>query len=125
VFVPANELPELLRIRAMPISPHPNFTVLRHFDRIPVVSEDGLAPLRAAEERFRLSLLKATRFRVEAGTSVHMKTGPMAGMVGVVERGTDKEMVVNFNGFVVSIASYIVGTDAVQLSSGPISGLAA
>lgn len=125
VFVAEADLPELQRIRALPTSPHPSFTILRHRDRIPVVSEAGLTPLRAAEDRFRLSLLKATRYRVEAGTSVHMKTGPMAGMSGVVERGTNKEMVVNFGGFRVSIASYIAGTDAVQLGEQPVSGIAA
>lgn len=126
VFVPSPHLSDLLGICALPTSPHPRFAVLRHYDRIPEVSEAGLAPLRAAEDRFRRSLLKATRYRVEAGTSVHMKTGPMAGMTGVVERGTDKQMVVNFgSGFVVSIASYIAGTDAVQLGLQPGSGIAA
>lgn len=126
VFVPEVNLSELQRIRDLPASPHPSFRVLRHLDRVPLVSEASLAPLRAAEQRFARSLLKSTRFRVEAGTSVRMKEGAFEGMTGIVERSGDRETVVNFgHGFVVSIASWIMGTNAVHLGDQPATGIAA
>lgn len=126
VFVSADHLADLLRIRALPVSPYPAFRLLRHGDRIPVVSNAGLASLRAAEEKFARSLLKTTRRSVPVGTRVRMSKGAFAGMTGVVEGGTDKEARVNFgHGFIVSIASYLLGTDVVQEASQPITGIAA
>ena len=115
VFVPAEHLAEMLRIRALPTSPHPAFRMLQFRDRIPVVSDAGLRPLRSAEERFRASLLKTIRRRVEPGTSVRVSKGGFAGMTGIVESSTEKDAKVNFGGgFVVKIASYLIGTDVVQ-----------
>jgi hypothetical protein len=126
VFVAEHHLSDLLQIRDLPASPHPAFHVLHHLDRVPVISDASLEPLRAVEQRFRRSLLKTTRYRVAIGTPVRMREGAFEGMTGIVERGTDKEMVVNFGGgFVVTIASYLFGTNAVQLVSQPHTGLAA
>jgi hypothetical protein len=126
VFVAAEHVADLLRIRALPVSPYPAFRLMRHGDRIPLVSNAGLASLRAAEERFAQSLLKTTRRSVPVGTTVRLSKGAFAGMTGVVEGGTDKEARVNFgSGFVVSIASYLLGTDVVQAKPQPITGIAA
>lgn len=126
VFVAAEHLAEILRIRALPVSPYPAFRVLRHGDRIPLVSNAGLASLRAAEDRFAQSLLKTTRRSVPIGATVRLSKGAFAGMTGIVEGGTDKEARVNFgHGFIVSIASYLLGTDVVQAKPQPITGIAA
>jgi hypothetical protein len=126
VFADATRVDDLLRSLALPVSPYPAFRIMRHGDRIPLVSNAGLASLRAAEERFAASLLKTTRRKVAIGTTVRMSKGAFAGMTGVVEGGTDKEAKVNFgSGFVVSIASYLLGTDVVQAKPQPITGIAA
>lgn len=126
VFVGVAHLPDLLRIRDLPISPYPAFRILRHRGGIPTVKDAGLAPLRAAEERFAQSLLKTIRRKLPPGTEVRMNKGGFAGMTGVVESSTGKEARVNFgSGFVVSIASYLLGTDVVQEHIEPILGIAA
>lgn len=126
VFARAAHKAELLRIRELPVSPHPPFRLLRHGDRIPLVSDAGLSALRAAEERFRLSALKSTKRRLEVGTPVRMAKGAFAGMTGVVEGGTDREATVNFgHGFTVSIASYLFETDVIRTAEEPSLGVAA
>lgn len=126
VFVAAEHVADLLRIRSLPISPYPAFRLMRHGDRIPLVSNAGLASLRAAEERFAQSLLKTTRRSVPIGFTVRLKKGAFAGMTGIVEGGTDKEARVNFgSGFIVSIASYLLGADVVQAQPQPLTGIAA
>jgi hypothetical protein len=115
VFVAAEHLADLLRIRALPVSPYPPFRLMRHGDRIPLVNNAGLASLRAAEKRFAQSLLKTTRRKVAIGTAVRLNKGAFAGMTGVVEGGTHKEARVNFgSGFVVLIASYLIEEDEPQ-----------
>lgn len=126
VFVRAKHLPELFRIRDLPVSPHPAFRMLRHRDRVPVIRDSSLAALRAAEERFAVSALKAVRRRIAPGTAVHLKKGAWAGLTGVVEGSTDRDAkVVLANGFSITIASWLFGTDAVQSAGGPALGLAA
>jgi hypothetical protein len=126
VFVDATRIYDLLRAVALPVSPYPAFRIMRHGDRIPIVANAGLASLRAAEERFAASLLKATRRKVPVGTTVRLNKGAFAGMTGIVEGGTEKEARVNFgSGFIVSIASYLLGTDVVQAAPQPDMGIAA
>lgn len=126
VFVGVEHKAELMKAGYLPVSPYPAFRIMRHRGAIPVIADGSLAPLRAAEERFRRSLLKSTRQRVEAGTRVRMTKGAFAGMTGIVEQGGDKEARVSFgSGFVVTIASYLFGTDVVQAEAEPTLGLAA
>lgn len=125
VFVGAEHLADLLRIRAQPACPYPAYRVLRDGDRIPAICDASLGALRAAEERFAHSLLKSTRRHLPLGTSVRMNKGAFAGMTGIVEGSNGKEARVNFgHGFTVSIASYLLGTDVVQNAPQP-SGIAA
>ncbi|SFP98730.1 hypothetical protein [Sphingomonas rubra] len=126
VFVGAEHKAELIQAGYLPVSPYPAFRIMRHRGAIPVIADASLAPLRAAEDRFRRSLLKSTRQRVEAGTTWRMTKGAFAGMTGIVERGGDKDARVSFgSGFVVTIASYLFGTDVVQAGTEPDLGLAA
>ena len=126
VFARAEHVAELMRIRALPVSPHPAFSIFHYRDRIPLVADASLAPLHAEEDRHRLAHLKKTRRKVDAGSAVRLAEGPFAGMTGIVEGSSGKEALVNFGGgFVVSIASYLLGTDVVQAAPQPITGVAA
>ena len=126
VFVGVEHLPDLLALRDAPTSQHPAFRLLRHQDRIPVIHDAALNPLRAIEDRFRQAALKAVRRKIEPGTKVRITKGAFAGMSGVVEGGTDKDAKVCFgNGFSVKIASYLFGTDVVQIKHSPDMGIAA
>jgi hypothetical protein len=111
VFVAADNLADLLLIRALPVSPYPVFRSMRHGARIPLVSNTGLASLRAAEDQCAQSLCKTARRRIAVGTTVRHNTGALAGMTGIVEGATNKEARVNFGSgfFIVSIASYLIG----------------
>jgi len=130
VFARVHHLADLLALAKSPTSPHPAFSVFRHRDRIPVVDNRSLNPLRAIEERERTRKMKATREAIPCGTRLRMEEGAFAGMTGVVEGGNEKEAMVNFGaGFVVKIATWIVRTDRVHTveKAGPervISGIA-
>lgn len=129
VFVRAADRDELLRLRALPVSPHPAFSFLRHRGAIPVVRDRSLAPLRAEEERRHRQHRKTTRRVVEAGSVIAPTEGAFAGMTGVVERCKGqggKEAVVNFGrGLVVSIATYLIDPGMVQGVNKPLVGAAA
>jgi hypothetical protein len=131
VFARVHHLADLLALAKSPTSPHPAFSVFRHRDRIPVVDNRSLNPLRAIEERERTRKMKATREAIPCGTKLRMEEGAFTGMTGVVEGGNEKEALVNFGaGFIVKIATWIVRTDRVHTVEkvGPervISGIAA
>lgn len=101
VFARAGGLVELLELAAMPVKPrrdwrngyrrdaeeelppHPDFSVFRHCERIPLISDTALDPLRRAEkpacERRRYG-----RFGKDDG--VRITEGSFQGMEGVVEK---------------------------------------
>ncbi len=126
VFAAAGDLYELIRLAADPTSGHPSFSIFRHRDRYPLISNRSLAPLREEENRHRLREMKKTRRVVEPGTSICLTEGAFAGMTGIVEGGNGKQAVVNFGGgFVVSIATYLLVSDVVQDEDKPELGVAA
>jgi hypothetical protein len=53
VFVRIEHLAELEQCRAMPINPHPAFSIFRPYGKTAEVTDAQLAPLRAIEERSR------------------------------------------------------------------------
>ena len=131
-FAPAAHVSALLAVRAMPISPHPAFSLLRAADgHIPTIMDRSLDPMRAIEERFRRALLKSTKQQLEVGSTVQMKTGGFAGLIGEVKLGTKPgnkgKHVVDLGGLFgeVEIASYLIGTDVLLPAPQPAMAIAA
>lgn len=115
VFARARDVGELVALSSSPISRHPPFSVFRHRDHFPLIADASLQALRDEESRLKHRRLKQVRQAIPAGTSVTMTKGAFAGMTGVVERGNNKEALINFGaGFEVSIATYLLCSDVIQ-----------
>lgn len=133
VFVRARHVADLLRIIAMPTSPHPSFHIFLHGGRAPVVSDSEIEHLKkieqddadkrarrlAHEERMaamsKRAQRRAMRYPIEVGSAVEPTEGAFAGMSGVVERVQGGNAVVRFgDDFVVKIATWLLVDEAVE-----------
>lgn len=125
VFARAVHIPELAAALALPVNPHPSFSIFRYMGDIPLLADREMKNLRAVEDAARLRELKKTRNVVPVGTTVTMTEGAFAGLSGVVKKSDGKFALVAFGGaFEVNIASFLIRTDGVQQAS-PSSGTAA
>lgn len=128
VFARAPQRGELLRISAMPFSPHPGFTVLQLGGRVPLVGDGQVEGLRAAEaealaaiaaerdedrrkaerraraerlgtERAKRKALRQESKALARGEQVMVDDVPaLAGMVGHILEGRGTSAVVHFGG---------------------------
>lgn len=116
VFARADEVDTLIGILALPINPHPAFSIFRHGGRIPLVADSEIAGARAVEERAKRTKLKAERHIFAVGSSVKLTEGAFAGMAGeVIEQDDGKFALVCFGGrHAVKIATFLLRTDEVQ-----------
>lgn len=116
VFVRASQLHELARVLALPVNPHPGFSLFRYHGRYPLLADQDVASLRAAEEKARKAGLKKNhRHAFPVGQAVQVKEGVGAGLSGIVEGGDGSFALVAFGGtFRMKIATFLLGTDAVQ-----------
>jgi transcription antitermination factor NusG len=115
VFARAIHLPDLLRVLAMPLSPHPSFSIFQHAGRAPVVADREIAHLQSAEDNARRAQLKTRRHDVEIGTKVCPTDGAFAGLEGVVEKVSGRSAQVRFNNcFVVTVATWLLIDEAVE-----------
>ena len=106
VFAGATHLHELLEIERMPVKPrrgvglaepaHADFSLFRHLDRIRLVADVDLEPLRRIERR-RQRPTKADR-TFEAGRGVKATSGIYAGLPGIVRRSNDRITIVCLGG---------------------------
>lgn len=126
VFAPASRLAGLLVASAAPVSQHPAFTVFHDRDRVPVITDRALAPLRGEEDRQRLARRKSVPRTPLTGASFTPEVGAFAGMTGIIESGTSRKAMVNFGGgFMVEIATYLLPDDVLSGSASALTGLAA
>jgi hypothetical protein len=125
VFARALHIPELAAALALPVNPHPSFSIFRYLGDIPLLADREMKSLRDVEDAARLRELKKTRNVVPVGTTVTMTEGAFAGLSGVVKKSDGRFALVAFGGaFEVNIASFLIRTDGVQQTS-PSSGTAA
>jgi hypothetical protein len=116
VFVRAAHLPELELCLALPMSPHPAFSIFRYFGRIPLLAASEIAGLRQAEWAGNTAPKKADPF--PAGTDVTLTEGAAAGMSGIVEVAQGKYALVAFGGSIRwKIATFLLRTDAIEQPS--------
>lgn len=132
VFARAESLPDLYAVLAMPLSPHPSFSIFHYAGRVPLIADREIANLRQIEARAQLGKLKEQRYVYPKGAVVDVKHGAFTGLTGVVEGGDGKTAVVNFGGLfgAVKIATFLIRSDAVRSEPSPgseetISGTAA
>lgn len=93
VFARDVHLIDLLELAAMPIKPrrghgcsqpaHADFSVFHYLDRIPLIAERDLEPLRMAEA---ISVPRRKRSPYASGSEVSVTRGSFSGMTGVVEK---------------------------------------
>ncbi|MET3826551.1 transcription antitermination factor NusG [Sphingomonas sp. PvP055] len=115
VFARAVHIPELAAALALPVNPHPSFSIFRYLGDIPLLADREIKNLRDVEDAARLRELKKTRNVVPVGTTVTMTEGAFAGLSGVVKKSDGKFALVAFGGaFEVNIASFLIRTDGVQ-----------
>lgn len=97
VFARAQFLGDLQRVLALPLSPHPAFSIFQHAGRAPVVSDGELRKLRAIEETNKRARRKEQRHDIAVGLEVAPTEGAFAGLKGVVESVRGKIADVCFN----------------------------
>lgn len=93
VFAGARRLPDLLELAATP-SAHRDFSVFHYLDRIPLVADRDLEPLRELETAAPTPAELANIFR--PGERVLVTGGIFGGMGGIVERSDGTYTLVRF-----------------------------
>lgn len=115
VFARAEQVPELARLAALPVSDHPGFSVFRHMGRVPLIADREIAGARAIEDRSKRAVRMGQRHAFAMGERVKVNEGPAAGLSGqVVRDGDGKFVLVAFGNITMKIGSWLLGTDAVQ-----------
>lgn len=96
VFVRADTLPDLVDIMALPVSPHPPFSIFRWNGRIPLIGDSEIEGLRTEERKV---IPKAKQRVFTPGEKVHLPEGAaFGGLTGVVEGRDGKHTLVCFGG---------------------------
>ncbi len=115
VFVRADRVADLLTIIALPVSPHPQFSLFRYMGRVPLIGDAEIAGARQVEERSKRAALMGQRKAFVAGDRVRVSDGPGAGLCGsVVKDGDGKFVMVAFGGAMLKIGAWLLGADEVQ-----------
>jgi hypothetical protein len=129
VFARASHLGELQRLRNLPVSPHPGFSIFRHAGTVPIIGDRDIASLRSLEaaeaakrqaglDREQRKGLKKQRHVFAIGERVHVPEGSFTGLTGVVQGGDGKFALICFGGTVqVKIATFLLQGDACQVIS--------
>lgn len=121
VFVRANRVRDLQRVLALPVNPHPQFSIFRYAGGVPLVADAEIVGLRAAEERAKRRAMKSKRKSFDIGERVRANDGAWTGLSGIIEGVDGKFALVFFGrGIPVSIATYLLevdeqGTDAIHI----------
>lgn len=121
VFARACHVGELARLRALPSSPHPSFSIFSHAGRIPLVSEKDMTGMRAVEDSERRKILRKQRQPIVIGQELTPTKGGFAGMTGIVEDAQGRYAIVNFGGWMrgVKVDSWLLDSTEVDVPATP------
>lgn len=123
VFAGSEHLVDLIDISEAPLRrgsgrqepAHPEFSVFHHYDRIPLVSDASLAPLRAEEARLaakeRKVLAKGISDPFCPGNVLKIPDGAFAGMSGQVVESNGKVTLICFGRMEVEFSTFILRSD--------------
>lgn len=128
VFADAAGINDLFRMLRDPMSPHPAFSIFHIGPRVPLVADQEVAALRAAEDRARgrKTGLELQREQFPIGCAVRIVEGVATGLVGEVAGHDGKSVIVIGDGRMrLKIATFMLRTDAVQDGKSPSSAFAA
>lgn len=116
VFARAALLPDLMQICALPMSPHPPFSIFRHVGGIPLIADCEIDKLRDVEEVGKRARLKRThRYVFPTGQKVNVAAGSFIGLEGVVRGGDGQYAMVSFGGAVeFKIATFLLRIDGID-----------
>lgn len=106
VFAKAGNLGELIDLANAERKAHPDFSVFRYFDRIPLIADPDLDALRHSEAR----RVKRTKERREfnPGDEVCVTDGPWVGLSGIVEHPQGRYAMVLFGRMSVRVATFLL-----------------
>lgn len=115
VFASADSLPQLLALSHAPLA---GFTILRHGERIAIVAEASLGPLRKHEdalERARLLSLRKAEKRdpLPIGAEVLVPGDAWRGLKGTVVRSDSNKTVIALGKWSVEVETWQVPDDSV------------
>jgi hypothetical protein len=87
VFACAQRLEDLLGLASAPRKRHADFSVFHYLNRIPLIDDDELKPLRVAEHK----AVPKAKGGLAQGSSVRITEGVYEGHVGVIDRSNSQE----------------------------------
>lgn len=121
VFAGEEHLADLVHVLALPLSPHPQFSIFQYAGRVPIVGDHSLSLLRMAEHDAEQKLRKKKRHDFAIGSVVRVQDEPAwQGMSGVVESNDGKRAWVSFGGpIAVEIAAWKLLAHEIQAALEP------
>jgi hypothetical protein len=118
VFVTAAHLHSLNLIRAMPVNPHPPFSIFTFSGRIPLIADSEISGFRNEEQKAALAERRTKQRRLVMGQRVRLNDGAYAGLSGVVADAKGGFTLVAFDGgMTMKIATWLLADEPVN--SGP------
>lgn len=123
VFARSDQLNDLQVAAVAAVKEHPPFSIFRWSGKIPLVSDQQIASLRAAEDKAaarveagrRRDRLQVERKFFTPGEQVKVTEGSFSGLSGMVEDGDGKFTFVAFGGSMrVKIGSFLLAPDEVE-----------
>lgn len=112
VFARSDRVADLFRVLALPINPHPSFSVFHYAGRIPLIADHEVAALRKAEEQAERRSRRSQRYIFGKGMKVRAEEPAFVGLVGVVEDSDGKTAWVRFGPtFRMKIATWLLRAD--------------
>lgn len=106
VFARTDRLSDLLGLANADRHAHPEFSVFHYFDRIPIIADCELDPLRAAEAKSIRRRREKREFN--QGDVVSVDDGPWTGLSGIVQQAQGNYAMVLFRGMSVRVATFLL-----------------
>lgn len=128
VFLRADELPDILCVLALPISPHPQFSIFMFAGRVPLIADRSIVALRAMEEAKAQALAnkraaaqrradlearklarKEKRADISIGGSVNLaEDAAFAGVTGIVQSTDGRDAWIRFGKLTIKVDAWKV-----------------
>lgn len=126
VFAKSCHLIDLIQLSAMPLKPRfdarlvacPDFSIMHHGDRIPIIADDQLQALRRIEVKRQPKKRADITFPRGVDVKVKVEGGSFAGMKGRVERSDHVSTLVCFDDrLTIRISTSLLSLDELGLGS--------
>lgn len=113
VFARAERMFDLFRLSKEKRKAQPDFSLFHHRDRVPVITEASLEPVRQVEDRAENLRQRALRAKArppefDRGQVVSVPGGAFAGMSGRVERQKGSDVIICFDRLCIEVDAWQV-----------------